>query len=248
MDNPRMMCHNIKSLVTLDDLTEPFGHQGENMSRNLIRELEKIKKKLLALGATVEERVHMAMHSIESFDAKLAAQVEQSDWEIDEMEVDVEEECLKVLALYQPVAIDLRFLVAVIKINNDLERIGDQAVNIAQRVQTIARQSRTDFMFDYSVMGEKAQFMLRKSLDALVNMDIDLAFKVLILDDEVDKIKHEAYDRIKSAMRQKGQHLGYLINLLLISRHLERLADHATNIAEEVIYMIEGEIVRHQKP
>lgn len=217
------------------------------MSRNLIRELEKIKKKILALGATVEERVHMVVRSIESFDAELATQVEQSDWEIDDMEVEVEEECLKVLALYQPVAIDLRFIIAVIKINNDLERIGDQAVNIAQRVQTIAQQSRTDFMFDYSVMGEKALFMLRNSLDALVNMDIDLAFKVLILDDEVDKIKREAYDRIKTAMAQKGKHLGYLINLLLISRHLERMADHATNIAEEVIYMIEGEIVRHQK-
>ena len=157
----------------------------------------------------------------------------------------MEEECLKVLALHQPVAVDLRFLIAVIKINNDLERIGDQAVNIAQRVITLAKQDVENFVFDYSVMAEKAQAMLKMSLDSLVNLDVDLALKVCMLDDEVDELKDTAYDRIKQAMRGDQNHLGYYINLLLISRHVERLADHATNIAEEVIYMIEGDIVRH---
>ena len=161
------------------------------------------------------------------------------------MEVEIEEECLKILALHQPVAIDLRFLIAVIKINNDLERIGDQAVNIAERVDVIAKRDLPDFFFDYSSMGEKAQKMLKMSLDALVNMDYDQAYEVVVMDDEVDKIKHDAYDRIKQAMGEHPDKLGELINLLLISRHLERLADHATNIAEEVIYLIEGEIVRH---
>ena len=142
-------------------------------------------------------------------------------------------------------AVDLRFLIAVIKINNDLERIGDQAVNIAERVVTITKQDPTDFVFDYSSMAEKAQIMLKMSLDALVNMDVDLALKVCLLDDEVDDIKVIAYNKIKAAMAQDPDNLGYYINLLLISRHLERLADHTTNIAEEVIYMIEGEIVRH---
>ena len=132
-----------------------------------------------------------------------------------------------------------------IKINNDLERIGDQTVNIAQRVTTIAQQERLDFCFDYYPMAEKAKNMLKLSLDALVTLDIDEAFRVLHLDDEVDKIQREAYDQIKNEMRKETNHMGYLINLLLISRHLERLADHATNIAEEVVYMIEGEIVRH---
>ncbi len=160
----------------------------------------------------------------------------KSDYDVDEMEVEIEEECLKVLALHQPVAVDLRFLIAVIKINNELERIGDQAVNIAERVDIIGKGEQLDFFFDYSSMGEKVQDMLKSSLDALVRMDYDLAFSVVIRDDEVDQIKSDAYDRIKLAMADHPDKLGELINLLLISRHLERLADHATNIAEEVTF------------
>ncbi len=215
------------------------------MTRHFHRELEKIKKMILSLGTMVESRVNMVSDAIGDFDGKLAVKIIQADHEIDAMEVEVEEECLKLIALYQPVAVDLRFLIAVIKINNDLERIGDQAVNIAERIETISAQPKAEFFFDYAPMVEKAEFMLKKSLDSLVNLDIDEAFRVLQLDDEVDRIKSEAYDKIKAAMQQAPNHLGYLINLLLISRHLERLADHATNIAEEVIYMIEGEIVRH---
>ena len=217
------------------------------MTKHFHRELEKIKKHLLSLGTLVEERVRMAISAIEEGNADLADRVIKNDYEIDEMEVEIEEDCLKVLALYQPVAVDLRFLVAVIKINNDLERIGDQAVNIAERVITIAAKDPFPFVFDYSVMAEKAQHMLKKSLDALVNLDIDTALRVLEMDDEVDAIKDQAYDKIKQVMSENPHRLGYLINLFLISRHLERLADHATNIAEEVIYLIEGEIVRHGK-
>ena len=217
------------------------------MTKHFHRELEKIKKKILSLGAMVEENVRMAIKAIEEFDGEISQKIIASDHEIDEMEVEVEEECLKIIALHQPVAVDLRFLVAVIKINNDLERIGDQAVNIAQRVKTITKKEGSDFIFDYSVMAEKAETMLKMSLDALVNMDDDLALKVLVLDDEVDAKKEEAYRLIKTAISQHPDNVSYLINLLLISRHLERLADHATNIAEEVIYMIEGEIIRHGK-
>ena len=213
--------------------------------KHFSRALGKIKKQILSLGAMVEERVRMALNAVEANDAELADRIIKTDYEIDEMEVEIEEECLKVLALHQPVAVDLRFLIAVIKINNDLERIGDQTVNIAERVGVIAKRDLSDFFFDYSAMGEKAQNMLKMSLDGLVNMDYDLAFNVLIMDDEVDKIQKEAYDRIKQAMSEHPDKIGYLINLLLISRHIERLADHATNIAEEVIYLIEGEIVRH---
>ena len=159
--------------------------------------------------------------------------------------MEVEEECLKILALHQPVAVDLRFLIAVIKINNDLERIGDQAVNIAERVEFISQKDPAEFVFDYSIMAEKTQVMLKMSLDALVNLDVDLALKVVLMDDEVDNIKVIAYNKIKAAMAKDPDNLGYYINLLLISRHLERLADHTTNIAEEVIYMIEGDIIRH---
>jgi phosphate transport system protein len=211
------------------------------------KELEKIKKRILSLGAMVEERVHLASKAIEKKEGDLAERIITSDYEIDEMEVEIEEECLKVMALYQPVAVDLRFLVAVIKINNDLERIGDQAVNIAERIQSLAKSKTKGFVFDYSIMAEKVQSMLKKSLDALVNLDVGLAFSVLTMDDEVDNIQGEAYSQIKRAMREDPENMTYLINLFLISRHLERIADHTTNISEEVIYLIEGEIVRHGK-
>ena len=215
------------------------------MAKHFQRELEKIKRMILSLGTIVESRVRDAREAIESLDADISERIVKSDYEIDEMEVEVEEECLKIIALHQPVAVDLRFLVAVIKINNDLERIGDQAVNVAQRIQTIAKKEKMDFVFDYTEMAEKVEVMLKMSLDALVNFDIDIAFKVMTLDDEVDAIKHEAYRRIREVIRDHSSHVEYLINMLLISRHLERMADHATNIAEEVVYMIEGEIVRH---
>jgi phosphate transport system protein len=215
------------------------------MAKIFIRELDNIKKMILSLGAMAEERVRLAVAAVENKDAEAAQRVIKADYEIDEMEVEVEEECLKVLALHQPVAVDLRFLIAVIKINNDLERIGDQAVNIAQRVEVLAKRRDVNFDFDYAHMAEKVENMLRMSLDALVNLDEDLAFKVVTMDDEVDQIQRDAYDRIKNAMKESTNKIGYMINLLLISRHLERLADHATNIAEEVIYMIEGEIIRH---
>lgn len=216
------------------------------MTKHFIRELDKMKKMILSLGAMAEERVHLASKAVISNDLSIAEKIIRSDYELDEMEVEIEEECLKILALYQPVAIDLRFLIAMIKINNDLERIGDEAVNIAQRVEIIAKWDAPNMKFDYAPMAEKTEKMLKMSLDALVNMDTDIAFKVSILDDEVDEIKDAVYDKVKNAIDNRvGDRGGYLINLLLISRHLERIADHATNIAEEVIYMIEGEIIRH---
>ena len=215
------------------------------MTKHFRKELESIKKRILTLGALVEDRVRLAVQSVDQIDAEIAGRIIKTDYEVDAMEVEVEEECLKVLALHQPVAVDLRFIIAVIKINNDLERIGDQAVNIAQRVEIIAKRPKPPFMFDYSVMAEKVQRMLKMSLDAFVNLDVDIAYKVITLDDEVDQIKNEAYDQIKQAIKDLPERVGYYINLLLISRHMERLADHATNVAEEVISLVEGEILRH---
>ena len=215
------------------------------MTRHLQRELDRLKKRILTLGAMVEEHVRIARKAIETRDGQLAQKIIDTDHEIDEAEVEIEEECLKILALHQPVAVDLRFLSAVIKINNDLERIGDEAENIAERVLIISKWEKLEIPFDYSLMAEKTVFMLKKSLDAVVNMDLDGAVNVCISDDEVDDLQNEAYDVIKQAIKDTPERVGYLINLLLISRHLERIADHATNIAEEVVYMIEGEIVRH---
>ena len=215
------------------------------MTRHLQRELDRLKKRILSLGAIVEERVRMAVKAIETRDGKLAQNIIDKDYEIDEAEMEIEEECLKILALHQPVAVDLRFLSAVIKINNDLERIGDEAVNIAERVRIIAKREKLDIPFDFSLMAGKSEAMLKRSLDAVVNMDLDMAVKVCLSDDEVDDFQNKAYDVIKQAIHDHPERVAYLINLLLISRHLERIADHATNIAEEVVYMIEGEIVRH---
>ncbi len=215
------------------------------MTKRFRRELDGIKRRILTLGSMVEDLVHTSVKAIEQIDPELAEQIIAADSDIDATEVEIEEECLKVLALHQPVAVDLRFIISVIKINNELERIGDQVVNIGQRVRVIAKRPKPPFMFDYSEMGEKVQRMLKMSLDSLVNTDADLAYKVITLDDEVDQIKNEAYDRIKQAIKELPERVGYYINLLLISRHLERISDHATNIAEEVIYLVEGEIYRH---
>jgi phosphate transport system protein len=215
------------------------------MTKRFRREMEGIKKRILTLGSLVEDLVHTSLKAIDQIDPVLAQRIIDADTEVDATEVEIEEECLKVLALHQPVAVDLRFIISVIKINNELERIGDQVVNIGQRVRTIAQRPKPPFMFDYAEMGEKVQRMLKMSLDSLVNTDADLAYRVITLDDEVDHIKNEAYDRVKQAIKELPERVGYYINLLLISRHLERISDHATNIAEEVIYLVEGEIYRH---
>ncbi len=215
------------------------------MPKRFHRELEKIKKRILSLGALVEDRVHKVISAIETRDIGIVRWVVESDPEIDAIEVEIEEECLKIMALHQPVAVDLRFLIAVIKINNDLERIADEAVNIAERLTIVLRHPRQEFTFDYSMMAGKAENLLKMSLDSLVNLDLNLAREVISLDDEIDQLDHRAYDEIKEAMQKNPAYMGYWINLFSVSRHIERIADHAVNIAEEVIYLIEGEIVRH---
>ena len=217
------------------------------MKRHLQKELENLKKRILSLGAMVEERVRMAIEAFDTNSRELAQQTIVSDREIDEAEVEVEEECLKIIALHQPVAVDLRFINATIKINNDLERIGDEAVNIAERVENISRRLPISIPFDFAAMAEKAEAMLKESLDALVNQDVDLAYKVCLDDDAVDRMNRSVYDNVKETIKKHPDRVAYLLNLLLIARHLERIGDHATNIAEEVIYMIEGEISRHRK-
>jgi len=217
------------------------------MKRHLQRELENLKRRILSLGAMVEERVRMAIQALETRDAKAAEEIMGADNEIDAMEVEIEEECLKILALHQPVAVDLRFIAAVIKINNDLERIGDEAVNIAKRVVYISKRPPISIPLDYALMAQKTEIMLKDSLDSLVNLDLDLAYKVVLADDEVDDMNVIHYDKVKDAIKAHPERVGFLINFFQISRRLERIADHATNIAEEVIYMVEGEISRHIK-
>ncbi len=216
------------------------------MTVHMKNEIEKLKKMLLALCAQVEEQLWQAVKSVKDRDAQLARQVIDHDYRIDEDEVSLEEECLKILALHQPVAIDLRFIVTALKINNDLERIGDLSVNIAERSEFLAHQDPIDAPFDFDLMAEKTQQMLQKSIDALVNIDTELAHEVCEMDDEVDAINKEMYDLVKQSILKHPEYIEMLIHLLSISRHLERIGDHATNIAEDVLYMAEGRIVRHK--
>ena len=216
------------------------------MDTHLQREIEKLKKRLLQLGGEVENALEKAINALVRLAFDEAHRVRAGDKLIDQMEVDLEEECLKVLALYQPVAIDLRYIVAVLKINGDLERIGDLASNIAKCVLFIEGQQRYEIPFDISLMGEKVSHMLRQSLNALVNLDAKIAKEVIDADEEVDEMDRQAHLVVKEAIQKNPECLECVLQILLTSRHLERIGDHATNIAEDVIYMSEGRIVRHQ--
>jgi phosphate transport system protein len=215
------------------------------MSVHLQREIDRLKKNLLSLCALVEEQVQVAVRALLDREPELARRVERRDLEIDQREVEVEEECLKALALHQPVASDLRFIVAAMKMNSDLERIGDLAVNIARKVITICSQGAMEIPFDLAGMWQKTQRMLRDSLDSLVNLDARLANNVCARDNEVDQMKREIRRKAEALMQQDPARISVLLNLLAVSRNLERIADHATNIAEDVIYMVEGRIIRH---
>jgi phosphate transport system protein len=221
--------------------------EGENMSVHLNREIDQLKKELLTLCAMVEERVQMAIKSVENHDSPLAEKVIQGDHEIDLKEIDVEEECLKILALYQPVAVDLRFIIASLKINNDLERIGDLAVNIAERAVYLAAQEKISGFLDFTEMVNKTRTMLKNSLDSLINMDAQLAYSVLNADNEVDEINRQMFELIEKGILETPDKAKGLLHLISVSRHLERIADHTTNIAEDVIYLCTGKIVRHGK-
>jgi phosphate transport system protein len=216
------------------------------MTKHFQKELERLKKKLLTLSAIVEESVEKAVRSISNRDVPLAREVIENDRSIDLLEVEVEEECLKVLALHQPVAVDLRFVVAVLKINNDLERIGDLAVNIAERSSYLGQKEPIEMPFDFATMEKKTRLMLEKAIDSLIQMNLGVAREVGAADDEIDAINREMYDQVAQGIRESPDQADRLIHCLSISRHLERIADYATNIAEDVIYMIEGQIVRHQ--
>ncbi|MBI2823429.1 MAG: phosphate signaling complex protein PhoU [Planctomycetia bacterium] len=216
------------------------------MSKHLERQIETLKQKILSVGTLVEDAIAKAISALVNRNGELARSVIESDSEIDRMEVDVEEECLKALALYQPVAADLRFVVAVLKINNDLERMGDLARNIAKRVAYLASHERIELPAEFRAMAAKAQAMVKRSLDALVNHDTQLARRIRDDDDEVDAMQRVIRDRIETQMRDEPERLELYMRLMSVSRHLERLADMATNVAEDVIYMVEGDIVRHR--
>jgi phosphate transport system protein len=215
--------------------------------RHQQRETERLKRKILALGAIVEENLRFAFQAIDERDAAKARRVIETDLLIDQYEVDVEEECLKILALYQPVAGDLRFVAAVIKINSELERIGDLSANIAERALQLMNEHPVAVPHHVAVMADRTRTIIEKALDALVRQDAVMAREVLVADDEIDELYAELIDELKGVIRADLEHLDAIVLLFSVARYLERLADHATNIAEDVLYMVEGEIQRHNQ-
>ena len=214
----------------------------------LKQELERLEKHLLTLTAVVEENVQQAVRALATRDVALARAVVAGDEQVNRMEVDVEEECLKVLALHQPVAHDLRLIIEVMKINNDLERIADNAVSISQRAISAAefpRQAKQPLAIE--PMAERSLDMLSKALDALVNADLALARAIIDQDEEVDRLHASNYELFKEQIRKDPATVDFLLHYLVVSRNLERIADLATNIAEDVIYLNEGTIIRHKK-
>lgn len=216
------------------------------MAIHLQKELEQLKQNLLQLSSKVVQSVENSVDSLKNNDSNLAKEVIDNDHQIDLQEINVEEECLKILALHQPVAIDLRFVIASLKINNDLERVADLSVNIAERSIYLNRKSPIPAPFDLNTMSEKTQLMLKKALEAFVKMDVKMAEEVGKEDQEIDDIHRQMYKAVYSAIKENPNHVKLLIHYLSISKHLERIADYATNIAEDVIYMIKGTIIRHQ--
>ncbi|MBA3002474.1 MAG: phosphate signaling complex protein PhoU [Desulfurivibrio sp.] len=215
------------------------------MPKHMQHDIDKLKAKIIAMGEAVEDRVYQATLSVINRDPGKANAVIKGDREIDDMEVDIEEDCLKILALYQPVAIDLRFIVAALKINSDLERIGDLAVNIAERGLFLAAQDKFEIPFDLSAMVNLAEKMVTESIDSLINHDVRLAHQIRAADDTMDAMNREMYTQLKGMLTTDTEHVNNLLHVLSVGRHLERIADHATNIAEDVIYLVDAQIIRH---
>ena len=216
------------------------------MSKHLKHDLERLERRLLGLGARVEDAVRRSIASLETRRPDLALEVMANDPEIDHEEVEIEEDCLKALALHQPVANDLRFVAAVLKINNDLERIGDLAVNISERSASLDRALPFPVPAVLQPMMEATAGMLRDSLDAFVKSDPKLARAVMAKDDVVDSFNRQIIEQMVEQMKEDSRLVDDALLFLSASKNLERIADHATNIAEDVVYLVEGNIVRHQ--
>ena len=216
------------------------------MSLHLHRDLDKLKKEVLRLGNMVELAINNAFLALNNRDSSYVEEVLTNEEQINEMEVQIEEECLKILALHQPVAVDLRFLVVVLKVNNDLERMGDIAKNIAERAKDLMESDVIpDLGQPMQGLPDLARTMVRSSLDSLVKLDDQLARKIIEMDDEVDQINRDMYAAVKSLVAEQPSVADSAINLLSCSRNMERIGDLATNIAEDVIFVVEGKVVRH---
>ncbi len=215
------------------------------MQRHFHEELDTLKQTLLAMGGLVEDQIRRVMRALLERDDVLAQEVIERDRQVNQYDVEVDEKCVELLALHQPAASDLRFITTAMKIVTDLERIGDQAVNIAQRAIELHQEPQLKPYVDLPRMAEMAQRMVKESLDAFVARDTALARAVCAEDDAVDALKEQVFRELLTFMMSDPRTIPRALRLILISRFMERVADHATNIAEMVVYMVEGKMVRH---
>lgn len=216
------------------------------MSKHLERDLDALERELLAQASIVEAMIRTATQSVCERQVELTWEVIEKERSVNERDVAIEENCLKILALHQPVAIDLRRTATVLKINADLERIADLAVNLAERSRSLAEQPEFLVSGNLELMANIAVEMVRDALDAFVEMDVDQARGVCIRDDEVDTLNRQLIEELHDVMRERSELVEACLYFFSATRHLERIADHATNIAEDVIYLVEGEIARHR--
>jgi phosphate transport system protein len=211
-------------------------------------DLQKLQQIILWMGGLVERQIVHAIESLVERNSDLARQVVERDTEVDKLDLEIDEHCLRLLALHQPAASDLRFITTALKINIDLERVGDQAVNISQRALELNSEPVLKPYIDIPRIAELAQKMLRTSLDAFVRRDVELAKQVIAGDDEVDALAQQVFRELLSYMAEDPKTVSRAARVLFVSRHLERIADHATNIAEMVVFMVRGRMIRHQPP
>ena len=216
------------------------------MTHQFHEELQRLKETLLRMSGMVEQAISMSVHSLLDRDESLARKVIESDHDIDMLEIEIDEESLKLLALHQPVAIDLRFITSAMKINGELERMGDLAVNIAERCLYLIRQPEINAGIDLKQMSDFAQKMVRDSLDALVRSDSKEARAICKSDDIIDDMNRQALKALVAHMEQHPADVNRAVHLILITRHLERIGDQATNVCEEIVFMVEGKTIKHR--
>jgi phosphate transport system protein len=215
------------------------------VERHFERDINELKERVLWMGSLAERAVHQAIHGVLDGDSSLAEKVLREEPAINELQVEIDDRVVQLLALQQLMAADLRFVLAVSRINNDLERIGDQAVNVAQSAQRILRHPRVKPYVDLPRMSELAEGMVRDSLNALVRGNVEMARSVLVRDDQVDGLRDQIFRELLSYMMGDSAVVFQAFELILVAKNLERVADHSTNIAEDVIYIVAGHDVRH---
>jgi phosphate transport system protein len=219
----------------------------QHTDRHFEESLEQLQGLLLRMGGLVERQIAQAIRSLVERDSNLARQVIEGDREVNRLDIEIDELCLRLLALHQPAASDLRFVATAMKVTVDLERIGDQAVNIAERAIELNQEPPLKPYIDIPRMAEIAGRMIRESLDAFVRRDTELARGVLREDDEVDALTHQVFRELLSYMAEDPRTIGRATRILFVTKYLERIADHATNLAEMVVFMVGGKMIRHEK-